>query len=181
LALGGVLACTYLVHAYDYEKRHFSPASRPPFFGIWNVEEFLLGGKVLPPLETDGTRWQRVVFQFPTEIGIQSMNGSWMGYWLRADMAGKTLAMGKPNDSNGEFEFVFADPDSRSLTLEGTDGRNEIRVKLRRLDEKQFALQIVFRPIGEVSPESRLDEKQFALLARGFHWIDEDAALVQDE
>ena len=113
---------------------------------------------MLPPLETDGTRWQRVVFQFPTEIGIQSMNGSWMGYWLRADMAGKTLAMGKPNDSNGEFEFVFADPDSRSLTLEGTDGRNEIRVKLRRLDEKQFAL-----------------------LARGFHWIDEDAALVQDE
>jgi len=158
LALGGVLACTYLVHAYDYEKRHFSPASRPPFFGIWNVEEFLLGGKVLPPLETDGTRWQRVVFQFPTEIGIQSMNGSWMGYWLRTDMARKTLAMGKPNDSNGEFEFVFADPDSRSLTLEGTDGRNEIRVKLRRLDEKQFAL-----------------------LARGFHWIDEDAALVQDE
>src|SRR5207302_1726046 len=74
LALGGVLACTYLVHAYDYEKRHFSPASRPPFFGIWNVEEFLLGGKVLPPLETDGTRWQRVVFQFPTEIGIQSID-----------------------------------------------------------------------------------------------------------
>lgn len=158
LVLGGVLACTYLVRAYDYEKRHFSTASRPPFFGIWNVEEFLLGGKVLPPLETDGTRWQRAVFQFPREIGIQSMNGSWMGYWLRADMARKTFAIGKHDDPKGEFQFVFADPDSRSLTLAGTDGRNEIRVKLRRVDEKQFAL-----------------------LARGFHWIDEDAALLQDE
>jgi hypothetical protein len=157
-ALGAVLLCSYFYRAHNYEKRMFGVASRPPLYGIWDVEEFELGGKVLPPLGTDETRWQRVVFQFPREVGIQSMNGSWIGYWLRGDMTRKTLAIGKPNNSNGEFEFAFVNPDSRSLTLEGTDGRNEIRVKLRRVDEKQFAI-----------------------LARGLHWIDEDANLVQDE
>lgn len=33
-------------------------ASRPPFYGIWMVDEFTLGGKVLPPLWTDESHWQ---------------------------------------------------------------------------------------------------------------------------
>jgi hypothetical protein len=158
LTLGGFLVCSYLYRAHDYEKRNFGPASRPPFYGIWIVDEFMLGGKVLPPLLTDETRWQRVVFQFPEKVGIQSMNGSWMGYWLHGDMAQKTFATEKPNDPKKEFEFTFSNPDPRSLTLEGADGGNEIRVKLHRVDEKQFAL-----------------------LGGGFHWISEDADLVMDE
>jgi len=158
LTLGAVLVFSNLHRAHDFEKRHFGMSSRPPFYGIWNVEEFVLSGKKLPPLATEGTRWQRVVFQFPKEVGIQSMNGSWMGYWLRANTAKHTFAMGKANDSKKEFEFAFSNPDSWSLTLEGGDATNEIRVKLRRVDEKQFAV-----------------------LARGLHWIDEDAALVQDQ
>ena len=116
---------------------------------------------MLPPLLTDETRWQRVVFQFPKEVGIQSMNGSWTswtGRWLRRDMAKKTMAMEKPNDATKQFEFTFSNPDSQSLTLEGNDGRNEIRVRLHRVSEKQFAL-----------------------LGGGFHWISEDADLVTDE
>jgi len=158
LALGGFLCCLYLYQTHDYEKRTFGMGSRPPFYGIWVVDEFTLGGKVLPPLSTDQTRWQRVVFQFPQKIGIQSMNGSWMRYWLRGDKAKKSLAMGKPDDPKREFEFTFSNPDSWSLTLDGSNGENPIRVKLHRVDEKQFAL-----------------------LDRSFHWIDEDAVLVMDE
>ena len=161
LTLGGFLVCSYLYQTHDFEKQNHGTASRPPFYGIWTVDEFKVGGKVLPPLLTDETRWQRVVFQFPKEVGIQSMNGSWTSWtarWLRLDMAKKTIAMEKPNDATKEFEFTFSNPDSRSLTLEGSDGRNEIRVRLHRLDEKQFAL-----------------------LGGGFHWIHEDADLLMDE
>jgi uncharacterized membrane protein YphA (DoxX/SURF4 family) len=158
LALGGFLVCSYLYQTHDFEKRNFSMASRPPFYGVWTVDEFKLGGKVLPPLLTDPTRWQRVVFQFPKKVSIQSMNGSWMGYWLRGDIAKNTFTMQEPDDPKKQFEFTFSNPDSRSLTLEGSDVGNEIRVKLHRVDEKQFAL-----------------------LSRGFHWIDEDAALAMDE
>jgi hypothetical protein len=158
LTLGGFLVCSRLYRAHDYEKRNFGIASRPPFYGIWTVDEFILGGKVLPPLLTDETRWRSVVFQFPKKVGIQSMNGSWMEYWLRGDMAKKMFAVEKPNDPKKEFEFTFSNTDSRSLTLEGSHGGNEIRVKLHRVDEKQFAL-----------------------LGGGFHWITEDADLVTDE
>ncbi|PYU79836.1 MAG: hypothetical protein DMG50_22615 [Acidobacteria bacterium] len=158
LTLGGFLACSYLYGAHDYQNRLFGMASRPPFYGIWVVDEFTLGGKALPPLLTDETRWQRVVFQFPKKVGIQSMNGAWTGYWVREDMAKKTFAMEKANGLRNEIEFTFSNPDSRSLTLEGSDNGSAIRVKLHRVDEKQIAL-----------------------LGGGFHWISEDADLVTDE
>jgi hypothetical protein len=60
--LGGILACSDLYRAHDFEKWM---ASRPPFYGIWMADEFALGEKVLPPLWTDERRWQRMVFQFP--------------------------------------------------------------------------------------------------------------------
>jgi hypothetical protein len=155
--LGGVLVCLLLYQAHDHEKRFFGAESRPPFYGIWTVDELVVNGRVLPPLSTDYTRWQRAVFQFPNEIGIQSMNGLWVRYWLREDMVKKTLAMGDLRESNPTFEFTFSNPDSRVLTLVGRD-RDGIRVKLHRLDETQFAL-----------------------LETGFHWIDEDTALVMNQ
>jgi hypothetical protein len=63
-----------------------------------------------------------------------------------------------PNDPKKEFEFTFSNPDLRSLTLEGSDGGNEIRVKL-----------------------DRVDESQSALLGSRLHWINEDADFVTDE
>jgi uncharacterized membrane protein YphA (DoxX/SURF4 family) len=154
LMLGGVLVCLLLSRAHDYEKRTFGAESKSPLYGIWTVDEFMVDGRVLPPLSTDDSRWKRVVFQFPNQVGIQSMNDSWVRYWLREDTAKNTVAIGSLHESNPAFEFVLSKPDSRSLTLAGRD----IRVKLHRLDETQFAI-----------------------LDRGFHWIDEDTALVMDE
>jgi hypothetical protein len=64
----------------------------------------------------------------------------------------------KPNDPKKDFEFTFSNPDSRSLTLDGSDGGDQIWVKLHRVDQKQFVL-----------------------LSRGIHRIDEDAGLVMAE
>jgi hypothetical protein len=158
LTLGGILLCSYFYQSHDYEKRTFGAASRQPFYGIWIVDEFALGGKVRPPLLTDETRWRKVVFQFPKEVGIQSMNGSWRAHWLRRDTAKKNFTMENPNDPEKELEFTFSNPDSRSLTLEGSDRGNELLVKLHRVDEKQFAL-----------------------LGGGFHWINDDTDWVVDE
>ena len=152
LSLGAFLACSNLYQAHDFEKQNSSVASRPPFYGIWMVDEFALGGQALPPLLTDEVRWQRMIFQFPKGVGIQSMNGSWTGYWLRRDMDKKTFAMDKPNDPNKKFAFTFSSGDPQSLILEGNDGANQIHVKLHRVDERQFAL-----------------------LSGGPHWIHEDS------
>ncbi len=152
LSLGVFLFCSKLYRTHEFEKQNFSVASRPPFCGIWMVDEFTLGGKALPPSLTDEIRWQRVVFQFPKGVGIQSMNGSWAGYWLRRDMDKKTFAVEKPSDPKKKFDFTFSSPDPQSLILDGSEGGNQIRVKLHRLDEKQIAL-----------------------LSSGFRWIHEDS------
>ena len=81
-----------------------------------------------------------------------------MIHWVRRDMAKTTLTMEKPGDPAKELEFTFSNPDSQSLTLQGSDGENEIRVKLHLEGEKQFAV-----------------------LGGGFHWIDDDADWVMDE
>jgi uncharacterized membrane protein YphA (DoxX/SURF4 family) len=158
LTFGAFLVCSYIYRERHYEQQNFGVAARPPFYGIWMVDEFTLGGKVMPPLLTDGTRWYRVVFQFPKGVGIQSMNGAWTGYSLRREMTKSTFIMEKPDDPRKKLEFAFSSPDSQSLTLEGSDGENEISVRLHRADEKQFTL-----------------------LSGGFHWINEDADLVTDE
>lgn len=158
LTLGAVLVCSCLYTAHEHEKRYFGVASKPPLYGIWMVDEFTLGGKELPVLAIDQTRWQRVVFQFPQKVGIQSMDGSWIGYGVHGDLRKNTLLLEQPGNPNKKFAFTFSNPDSQLLTLEGSDGRGEISVKLHRVDEKRFAV-----------------------LDRSFHWIDEDAALIMDE
>jgi uncharacterized membrane protein YphA (DoxX/SURF4 family) len=136
--LGLFLASSYLYQARDYEKQNV--AYKPPFYGIWIVEEFTFDGKVLPPLLTDDVRWQRMIFQFPKGVGIQGMSGSWTGYWLRRDMEKKTFALEKPGDAKRKFQFSFLSSDPRMLVLDGTDGEHSIGVKLHRVDEKEFAL-----------------------------------------
>jgi uncharacterized membrane protein YphA (DoxX/SURF4 family) len=148
LLLAVFLVSHELYQSHDVEKQKF--ASRPPFYGIWMVDEFTLAGKIAPPLLTDTTRWQRVIFEYPNGVGVQSMSGSWTGYRLRRDMEKKTFAM-ENRDATKKFAFTFVSPEAQSLALEGTDGTNPISVSLHRVDEKQFTL---------------LDQK--------IHWISED-------
>ncbi len=148
--LGLFLAGPYLYQARAYEAQEV--AARPPFYGIWNVEEFAFDGRVLPPLLTDEVRWQRVIFQFPKGIGIQGMSGSWTGYWLRRDMEKKTFAIEKPGDATRKFQLSFSIADPWRLLLSGTDGEHALGVKLHRVDEREFAL-----------------------LSDHFQWIHEDA------
>ncbi len=148
--LGFFLAASYLVQARAYEAQDL--AARPPFYGIWKVEEFTFDGNVRPPLLTDDIRWQRMVIQYPKGAGIQGMSGTWTGYWLRRDMEKKTFAMEKPDDAKQRFQFSFTYSDPGTLALSGTDGQHAIGVRLHRVDEKEFTL-----------------------LADHFQWIHEDA------
>ncbi len=57
---------------------------KPPLYGIWTVEEFTRDGQTVPPLLTDRTRWQRVVFDVPGVMEFQRMDGTFAP--LRAEV-----------------------------------------------------------------------------------------------
>lgn len=51
----------YLLYPSDASKEQWGNFSqRPPFYGIWTVEELAVDGVARPPLLTDATRWRRV-------------------------------------------------------------------------------------------------------------------------
>jgi uncharacterized membrane protein YphA (DoxX/SURF4 family) len=138
VVLGLFLGGSFLYQAHDFEAQ--TDASRPPFFGIWKVEDFTIDGKSVPPLLTDETRWQHMIVQYPDGVGLQSMSGDWNGCRLKRDMEKKTFVIDEVLGAKRHFQFSFSNPNPQSLTLDGTQGERAVHVQLHRVDEKEFAL-----------------------------------------
>jgi hypothetical protein len=149
LAVGGFLVLA-LYGAQQGRQTYGDLASKSPLYGIWNVDEFEVDGKVQPPMITEKERWRRVVFDYPQVIAIQMMNDSRRRYMLKLDTGSKTIALTKRDDPAWKSDFSYTEPEPGLLALEGTlDGR-KIKAKARRADTSEFLL-----------------------MSRGFHWISE--------
>ncbi len=147
-----VLAYTVLLlnYAHQNSRRYGSLAPKPPLYGIWNVEEFVVDGRARPPLATDGTRWQRVIFSNSYMVAIQLMNDSRQRYMLEHDTARKRLGLSKLDDLDWKSTLSYKQLGPRLLAIEGSFDGHRLRARLRRVD----------------APE-------FRLVRRGFHWINE--------
>ncbi len=139
-----------LYQAHQGSKQYGNLAPKPPLYGIWNVDEFVIDGQVRPPLVTDETRWRRVVFDFPKTIATQLMNDSRQRFRLALNKNRKVLTLTKRDDPQWRSAISYRQPDPKHLALEGTFDGHKIRARL-----------------------SRVDESAFLLVSRGFHWINE--------
>jgi hypothetical protein len=140
-----------LYGAYQGQRTYGDRAPRSPLYGIWEVEEFTLDGKELPPLVTDRTRWRRIAFgRTNTVVSVQGMSGSRRYYGLKLDEDAHTLTLTKFEDPAWKTSLPYEEAEPGRLALEGTLGGQAFRATLRRVDESQFLL-----------------------LNRGFHWINE--------
>jgi hypothetical protein len=127
-----------------YQSTQVHP-SRPPIYGLYNVERFTRNGKDVPPLATDSTRWRKVIAEMPTVITIKMMNDSMKGYPAAYYDDRKLLTI---SDGGQKFTFSYVRSGPNDLTLEGDIGNDRISVRL-------------------------VKEDKFLLLNRGFHWINE--------
>ena len=112
--------------------------------------EFTADGQVRPPLTNDDFRWQRVIFEYPNYMEIQSMDGKVHGYRLQLDLPNKKATLKKRGDPNwiANLEVVQSSPEI--LELKGQFDSHLIDAKSTRFDEQKFLLH-----------------------SRGFHWITE--------
>jgi hypothetical protein len=128
-------------------------ASKSPLYGMWNVEEFVVDGKVRPPLLTDQKRWRRMFFTTPGRIAIQVMSDSHEHYNLvRHDEQKRTLVLGKRGNRNWKTTLAYRQPRPDVLLVEGPFDGHQVQARLRRTKPPEFLL-----------------------LTRGFHWITERA------
>jgi hypothetical protein len=156
---------------YERSKLYGLMAPEPPLFGLWEVEEFALDGKVRPPLTTDAGRWQRVTFNQALtfrksnpgkpRVGITNMLGkSVLFAEVKVDEEQNTITLTRPGGATPPTVHVlrYREVEPEVIEVEGevaflADGKSGLRQVKARL-----------RHYGR---------ERFLLWYRGFHWINE--------
>lgn len=145
------LSIYWLYNCYKIDVEFSGLASKTPFYGIWEVEEYTVNSQVRPPLITDASRWRRLVFEEPGYLGIHAMRQERPQYYiLELDSNRKRFVLTSYKDPKWQSVLSYQQPRPDLLTLAGTIDGQKITARLHRVDESQFRL-----------------------LSRGFHWISE--------
>jgi hypothetical protein len=144
-ALIGLAVFSLTKTSLNYVTSYGSKAPKPLFYGIYDVAEYTMNGKPVPPLMIDRERWKRVTFQNGPRMTITAMDNSVRNYAIRTDATRKTITLSTEGDI-----FTYNQPDADHVVLQQTLGGNSLLVRMKKFDEQRFLL-----------------------VNRGFHWINE--------
>jgi hypothetical protein len=145
------LGCILIFSAYggmQTKKIYGDSVPKNRFYGIYNVETFVLHGDTIPPLTTDNTRWRQLTIEWETFARVRFMTDRIDGYTMSADTTLNTIQF-QGLGQFGTFNYTFNDPTHFLLT--GTI--NDVPASILFTVNK--------------------DVKSFNLTGRGFHWINE--------
>ncbi len=121
--------------------------AKPELYGIWSVREFSVDGRPLPPLTTDQTRWQRLVFEKDGALTYQRMNGELVN--TAATISSDTIKATEPGGAT-LADLKVSRPSAQQLQLTGTLHGRPVQITLDQVDLDRFTLR-----------------------NRGFHWVQE--------
>ena len=135
---------------YDYVgwSRYGPGRPKPPLYGIWNVDEMSIDGKVRSPLLTDYDRWRRLIFDFPNTMNFQRMDDSICVFVSKVDLDHRTVTLTKSDDKKWNGQFSFDRQGSTQMTIDGEMDHHAVHMKLQMFDLQKFLL-----------------------VSRGFHWV----------
>ena len=139
-------------------------APRSPLYGIYEVVEMREEGELRPGLISDDTRWRYLIFDAPTQLGVQLMDDSFERYGLELERetGAMTLSVAQGDRYDRflinppepldplEFEWTLVEEGEGVLSLAGELEGRAIEVRAQAVD---------------------LDA--FLLTNRGFNWINE--------
>ena len=114
-------------------------ASKPPLHGIYYPETFMRNNVPVPPLQTDTTRWNRLVVDYQNFASVRLMNDSIKNYGFKIDTVARTAVLYSYSDTlnKSRFNYVIDPP---YLTLTGKMGNDSVLIKLKKFDENRFLL-----------------------------------------
>lgn len=132
-----------------YFTRFGDNTPKPPLYGIYYTETFMRNKAVVPPLQTDTTRWNRLLIVVKGNAEIQVMNDYTRGYYFKIDTFAKMALLFPYSDTLNKTRFNYV-VDTPYLTLTGKIGADSVSIRLKRFDENRFRL-----------------------VSRGFRWVTE--------
>jgi uncharacterized membrane protein YphA (DoxX/SURF4 family) len=152
IGIGALVVCFHQAHADAVKNETHIKAS---LRGIWSVDEFALNDVVRPPLLTDNERWQRVIFDSPGLMTIQTMDGMQTKYYVTVDDVRKKVNIWDIPTKKLLANINYDDSNSDQMIAEGQLQGQPLSLKLKRVDLS--------------------DPKKFLLLNRGVHWVNDHA------
>jgi hypothetical protein len=114
------------------------------------VDQFAIDGQLRSPLLTDGGRWRRAIFEFPTRMAFQRMDDSFARCAASLNVKDNTLELTRDDDKNWKANFRFQRVAENQLTLDGDMDKHKVHMQLQLVDRKTFLL-----------------------VNLGFHWVQE--------
>jgi len=142
------------INTYDrYQQVNNPKEIKPVRPGVYDVTVFVLNRDTLPPFVTDTLRWQDVIFEKGGTGSIRTTDTTFRQRYKRgyfsysADTAKQEIGFTKTNVQGEKFTLFtlkYELPDSNTLHLHGTVGKNTIYTELKRsnryfqLSERQF-------------------------------------------
>ncbi|NUS93847.1 MAG: DoxX family protein [Nocardia sp.] len=117
---------------------------KPELYGLWEVTEFRMDGRPVPPLLTDETRWQRLIFETEGVVTWQRMDGTLVSAPAQFDGPAHTLTVTGPPAPDAASttiaNFTVTRPESDVLRLDGQMNGRPVTVGLRATDPGDFPL-----------------------------------------
>ncbi|MFI6041768.1 DoxX family protein [Nocardia sp. NPDC051321] len=133
-----------------WQDQYGAGSSKSELYGIWAVRDFTFDGQPIPPLTTDETRWQRLVFDDPGAATYQRMNGELVP--VRADFL-----------PTGQLELTTTDTTSAQPPF--------ATLSTDRPTPNQLLLSGKLRDHPVTITLDRVNLNTFTLRNRGFHWV----------
>ena len=114
---------------------------KPPLYGIYKIETFVVNKDTLPPLATDSTRWRQMIVEYPGRwANIQLMNENLKTYNFKADTIKQTVIISSVADSLDKFILTYKQPIKDIFTFEGKWKEDSVFIQMRKVDINQFRL-----------------------------------------
>lgn len=153
LFIAGIVVMPFINNYARYVEVNNPREIKPIRPGIYNVAVFVLNHDTVPPLITDSIRWQDVIFE---KGGSGSIATTDTTFWQRyrrgyfsyfADTIKQEIEFKRSNvrrESQSLFRLRYELPDSNTIRLRGTIGKNTLYAELRKsnryfqLPERQF-------------------------------------------
>ncbi len=135
--------------SYSTKKSFGDDSPKPALWGIWNVDEQVVGTDTIPPLLTDSTRWRRLVVD-RRQTRVHHMTGERPSYRQETDTVAGTFTLTANADTTSHMNFTYTLPAPDQMSAWAVVEGDTLRLRL-----------------------TRFDETTFLLLSRGYNWINE--------
>jgi len=145
----GYLAYSTVQESIKYQAYYGAKRPKPTLYGIYEVEQFIKNGQALPPLQTDTTRWQRLLVDYPKRISVMGMDDCLRRYVAKTDTLKKQLILNTRQDTANKYPLTY-EQIGKDLKLSGVLQKDTLEIHL-----KHYPLE------------------NFLLLNRGFRWVNE--------